>query len=285
MILDGKSQAKKVRDELRIRIQSLAKKTGRTPLLVTIQVGTDNSSTTYVNMKAKACSDIGMRSRQIIFPDASLLTTEDIISKIEELNADTEVDGILLQHPVPLHIDERACFDAIDISKDVDGVTSLGFGRLAMGVKTYAAATPAAIMAILKNYNIDLEGKNAVVVGRSPILGKPIAAMLLNANATVTVCHSKTHNLENIIYQADIVIGALGKPNFIKDGWLKNGSVVIDAGYHPDLKTGDIELGSIKQRSYAYTPVPGGVGPMTITILMQQTVMSAEAKAGDLALN
>lgn len=278
MILDGRSQAKKVRDELRVRIKSLTKVLGRTPLLVTIQVGNDKASTTYVNMKAKACADLGMRSRQIIFPDASLLTTADVIRKIEELNADQEVDGILLQHPVPLHIDERACFDAIDISKDVDGVTSLGFGKLAMGVATYPAATPAAIMAILQNYNIELEGKNAVVVGRSPILGKPIAAMLLNANATVTICHSKTNNLEQIIYNADIVIGALGKPNFIKDSWLKDGTVVIDAGYHPDLKTGDIELGSIKHRAYAYTPVPGGVGPMTITILMQQTVMAAESK-------
>lgn len=278
MILDGKSLAKKLRDELRVRIQSLAKIIGRTPLLVTIQVGNDKASTTYVSMKAKACADVGMRSRQIVFPDASLLTTADVISKIDELNADFEVDGILLQHPVPLHIDERACFDAIDINKDVDGVTSLGFGKLAMGVTTYAAATPAAIIAILQNYSIELEGKNAVVVGRSPILGKPIAAMLLNANATVTTCHSKTKNLENIIYKGDIVIGALGKPNFIKDSWLKDGSVVIDAGYHPDLKTGDIELGSIKHRAYAYTPVPGGVGPMTITILMQHTVMAAEAK-------
>lgn len=278
MILDGKSLAMQIREELRLRISSLYKSIGRTPLLVTIQVGNDKSSTTYVNMKAKACSEVGMRSRQIIFPDASLLTTEDIVNKIEELNADDEVDGILLQHPVPSHIDERACFDAISLDKDVDGVTSVGFGRLAMGVPAYQSATPAAIMAILENYNLDLVGKKAVVVGRSPILGKPIAAMLLNANATVTICHSYTKNLADIIYESDIVIGAVGKPNFIKDSWLKDGSIVIDAGYHTDLKTGDIELSSIKNRALAYTPVPGGVGPMTITMLMQQTVIAAECK-------
>ncbi len=279
MILDGKSLAMKIREELQVRIESLSKVIGRTPLLVTIQVGNDKASTTYVNMKAKACAEVGMRSRQIFFPDAFLLTTSDIINKIRELNSDPEVDGILLQHPVPEHIDERACFDAISLDKDVDGVTTTGFGKLVMGVEAYAAATPAAIMTMLEHYKIELEGKKAVVVGRSPILGKPIAAMLLNANATVTICHSKTKNLANIIYNADIVIGAVGRSNFIKDNWLKDGSVIIDAGYHPDLNTGDIELGSITKRAFAYTPVPGGVGPMTITMLMQQTVMAAEHKA------
>lgn len=278
MILDGRALALKYRENLRCRVKYLTTILGRTPLLVTIQVGNDKASTTYVNMKAKACQEIGMRSKQIIFPDASLLNTEDIITKIQELNSDSEVDGILLQHPVPKHINERACFDTISLDKDVDGVTSAGFGKLFMGVPVYAAATPAAIMAIFDYYKIDLVGKNAVVVGRSPILGKPIAAMLLNANATVTICHSKTKNLADIIYNADIVIGAVGKPNFIKDSWLKDGSVIIDAGYHPDLKTGDIELGSIKQRAFAYTPVPGGVGPMTITKLIEQTVISAENK-------
>lgn len=278
MILDGKALAFKIREDLRVRIKSLTPILGRTPLLVTIQVGNDKASTTYVNMKAKVCKEVGMRSRQIFFPDASMLTTKDIVNKIEELNQDPEVDGILLQHPVPRHIDERACFDAIALNKDVDGVTSAGFGKLFMGIPVYAAATPAAIMAILENYKIDLVGKHAVVVGRSPILGKPIAAMLLNANATVTICHSKTKNLENIIYSGDIIIGALGQPNFIKDSWLRDGSIIIDAGYHPDLKTGDIELHSIKKRAFAYTPVPGGVGPMTITMLIKHTVIAAESK-------
>jgi methylenetetrahydrofolate dehydrogenase (NADP+)/methenyltetrahydrofolate cyclohydrolase len=279
MILDGKAQAKKLSEDLCLRVKSVSKTLGRPPLLVTIQVGNDKASTSYVNMKAKACQNIGIRSKQIIFSDATLLTTADIVNKISELNAYPEVDGILVQHPLPMHIDERACFDAIDISKDVDGVTSLSFGKLAMGVPTYPAATPAAIMAILATNNIHLAGKNAVVVGRSPILGKPIAALLLNANATVTVCHSKTQNLPSIIYNADIVIGAVGKPNFIRDSWLKDGTIVIDAGYHPDLKTGDIELGSIKHRAYAYTPVPGGVGPMTISMLLEHTLKAAEIKA------
>lgn len=276
MILDGKSLAKTIRADLQKRVTKLTANLNRTPLLVTIQVGNDPASTTYVNMKAKACADIGMRSRQIVFPDASEMTTKDVINKIRELNRDSEVDGILLQHPVPEHIDERACFDAIAIEKDVDGVTAAGFGKLAMGVNVYAAATPAAIMTILEHYQIEVAGKNAVVIGRSPILGKPVASMLLNADATVTICHSKTKNLPEIIKKADIVIGAVGKPNFIKDNWLKDDAVIIDAGYHPDLKTGDIELGSIKQRAKAYTPVPGGVGPMTITMLIAQTITAAE---------
>lgn len=276
MILDGKALATIVEERLRQRVQTISETIYRKPLLVTIQVGSDPASTTYVNMKAKACERIGMLSEQMRFPDASRLTTEDIIRTIKKLNDREDVDGILLQHPVPAHIDERACFDAIDMLKDVDGVTTGGFGKLAMGLPAYASATPAGIMAILDHYKIELEGKHAVVVGRSPILGKPMAAMLLNKNTTVTICHSKTVGLPDIIRQADIVIGAVGKPNFIKDAWLKDGSVIIDAGYHPQLKTGDIELGSIKQRAFAYTPVPGGVGPMTITMLIQQTVAAAE---------
>ncbi len=278
MILDGKKLAALTEVHLRQRVQLIHQKSQRTPLLVTIQVGIDPASTTYVTMKAKACARLGMRSQQIHFPDARELTTADIIQTIHELNHNDDVDGILLQHPVPAHIDERACFDAICLTKDVDGVTSAGFGKLAMNLPAYAPATPAGIMALLEHYHIELEGKNAVVVGRSPILGKPMAAMLLNKNATVTVCHSKTSRIESIISQADLVVGAVGKPHFIQDAWLKTGAVVIDAGYHPALKTGDIELGSIKERAFAYTPVPGGVGPMTIMMLMQQTVDAAEKK-------
>ena len=278
MILNGKIVAKLAEEQLSERVKAIHHHTQRTPLLVTIQVGDDPASTTYVNMKAKACERVGMRSQQIHFSDIHGLTTNDIIRKIRELNENEDVDGILLQHPVPAFINERACFDAIDIAKDVDGVTTMGFGRLSMGMPAYASATPAGIMALLEHYHIALEGKHAVVVGRSPILGKPMAAMLLNKNATVTVCHSKTQNLSTLVKQADIVVGAVGKPNFIKDAWLRNGAVIIDAGYHPELKTGDIELASIKERAFAYTPVPGGVGPMTIMMLIQQTVSAAEKK-------
>jgi methylenetetrahydrofolate dehydrogenase (NADP+)/methenyltetrahydrofolate cyclohydrolase len=189
------------------------------------------------------------------------------------------VHGILLQHPVPRQIDERQCFDRIDLAKDVDGVTVLGFGRMAMNEPAYGSATPAGIMRLLRHYEIPLEGKRAVVVGRSPILGKPIAMMLLNANATVTICHSKTQGLPEIIGQADLVVGAVGKPEFIRGAWIKEGAVVVDAGYHPG-NVGDIELSAVIDKCAAYTPVPGGVGPMTIATLMAQTVEAAEARVG-----
>ena len=176
---------------------------------------------------------------------------------------------------MPSQIDERACFDQIDIAKDVDGVTCHGFGRMAMDEDAYGSATPQGIMRTLQAYEIDLAGKHAVVVGRSPILGKPMALMLLNANATVTICHSKTQNLPELIKQADIIVGAVGRPEFIQAAWIKDGAVVVDAGYHPG-GVGDIQMGPLIDRAAAYTPVPGGVGPMTINTLIQQTVIAAE---------
>jgi methylenetetrahydrofolate dehydrogenase (NADP+)/methenyltetrahydrofolate cyclohydrolase len=206
-------------------------------------------------------------------------TTEQLLAKINELNANPDCHGILLQHPVPSQIDERACFDAIAAEKDVDGVTCLGFGRMAMNEPAYGSATPQGIMRILEAYNIELSGKHAVVVGRSPILGKPMALMLLNANATVTICHSRTQDLPSLIKQADILVGAVGRPEFIKAEWIKDGAVVVDAGYHPG-GLGDIELEPIMETAAAYTPVPGGVGPMTINTLILQCVMAAEKKLG-----
>lgn len=277
-ILDGKALASQFEQQSELRVQALLQQNKRPPLLATIQIGADPASSTYVKMKVKACERIGIRSRQLCFSDASSLRTEDVINIIRQLNADDEVDGILLQHPAPSHINERACFDAIDINKDVDGVTTAGFGRLAMNEPAFAAATPAGIMALLDYYDIPIEGRHAVIIGRSPILGKPMAAMLLNKNATITVCHSKTNNLPMYVGQADIVIGAVGKPEFIKGSWIKSNAVVIDAGYHPAEKTGDIELSTIKERCRAYTPVPGGVGPMTIALLIRQTIESAEKR-------
>jgi methylenetetrahydrofolate dehydrogenase (NADP+)/methenyltetrahydrofolate cyclohydrolase len=185
----------------------------------------------------------------------------------------------LLQHPVPGQIDERACFDRIALEKDVDGVTSLGFGRMAMGEAAFGSATPAGIMRLLDHYEISLEGRRAVVVGRSPILGKPMAAMLLNRNATVTVCHSRTRDLPAVVTEAEIVVGAVGKPEFIRGDWIREGAVVIDAGFHPE-RVGDIELKSAIPRCSAYTPVPGGVGPMTIVTLIAQSVEAAERSLG-----
>jgi methylenetetrahydrofolate dehydrogenase (NADP+)/methenyltetrahydrofolate cyclohydrolase len=181
-----------------------------------------------------------------------------------------------LQHPVSPHIDERKCFDRISVDKDVDGVTALGFGRMTMNEPAYGSATPAGIMRLLRHYDIPLEGKHAVVIGRSPILGKPVAMMLLNANATVTICHSKTSALQTIVQQADIVVAAVGKAAFIKGAWIKAGAVVVDAGYHPG-NVGDVELSAaVIEKCSAYTPVPGGVGPMTIATLIAQTIEAAE---------
>jgi methylenetetrahydrofolate dehydrogenase (NADP+)/methenyltetrahydrofolate cyclohydrolase len=210
-------------------------------------------------------------------PDST--TTEQLLAKIDALNNNPDVHGILLQHPVPAQVDERACFDAIALSKDVDGVTCLGFGRMAMGEQAYGCATPQGIMRLLAHYAVEIEGKHAVVVGRSPILGKPMAMMLLQENATVTICHSRTHDLPRIIAQADILVGAVGKPEFIKADWVKPGAVVVDAGYHPG-GVGDIELGALGDKVAAFTPVPGGVGPMTINTLIVQSVESGEKSLG-----
>jgi len=202
-------------------------------------------------------------------------STQELLDQIEALNGNPDVHGILLQHPVPRHIDERRCFDAIRLDKDVDGVTCHGFGRLAMGESAYGSATPAGIMRLLDYYHLPSLGKHAVVVGRSPILGKPLAMMLLNAHATVTVCHSRTRYLAEIVRRADIVVGAVGKPQFIAGDWIAEGAVVIDAGYHPG-GVGDIELSAVVDKCAAYTPVPGGVGPMTIAMLLTQTLAAAE---------
>jgi methylenetetrahydrofolate dehydrogenase (NADP+)/methenyltetrahydrofolate cyclohydrolase len=244
-------------------------------VLATILVGNDPSSEIYVKMKANACERVGMSSLKVNLPEDT--TTEKLLAEIYKLNNDENINGILLQHPVPKHINERACFDKIAIDKDVDGVTCFGFGKMTMGEIAYGSATPTGIMILIKHYKLAIAGKHAVVVGRSPILGKPVAMMLLNENATVTICHSKTRNLPEIIKQADIIVGAVGIPEFIKADWIKDNSIVIDAGYHKG-GIGDIELDKVKDRTLAYTPVPGGVGPMTIATLISQTVESAEKK-------
>jgi methylenetetrahydrofolate dehydrogenase (NADP+)/methenyltetrahydrofolate cyclohydrolase len=274
LVLDGKALAKQTEQELLARVEKIkAGAGGRTPILATILVGADPASATYVKMKGNACKRVGMESVKVEMSEQT--TTEQLLATIAELNANEDVHGILLQHPVPSQIDERACFDAIALEKDVDGVTCQGFGRMAMGEEAYGCATPKGIMRLLEHYDIEFEGKHAVVVGRSPILGKPMAAMLLESNCTVTICHSRTQNLEDHIKQADILIGAVGKPEFIKGSWIKDGAVVVDAGYHPG-GLGDIELSAVIDKASAYTPVPGGVGPMTINTLIFQTVDSGE---------
>ena len=273
IVLDGKKLSEKSEKDFVKRVSEIKKKTGSSPILATILVGDNPASATYVNMKGNACRRIGMESLKIELPETT--STDELINQINVLNDNKDVHGILLQHPVPSQIDERKCFDAIKIEKDVDGVTSLGFGKMSMQERVFGSCTPYGIMRLLDEYKIELEGKSAVVVGRSPILGKPMAMMLLNRNCTVTICHSKTQNLKSKIGDADIIVGAVGIPKFIKGDWIKNEAIVIDAGYHPE-KCGDIELESIINRCEAYTPVPGGVGPMTINTLILQTIESCE---------
>ena len=277
LILDGKELSRISEESIKKKVQELSSKNIK-PTLATILVGNDPASETYVKMKRNTCARVGMESIAVELSEDT--TTEELLEKIRTLNNDVNVHGILLQHPVPSQIDERLCFDEIDINKDVDGVTCLGFGNMSMGLDAYGSCTPAGIMRLINHHNIQVEGLNAVVVGRSPILGKPMAMMLLNMNATVTICHSRTTNLDLIIKNADIIVGAVGIPKFIKSDWIKKGAVVIDAGYHPE-KCGDIDLDNIEKIASAYTPVPGGVGPMTINTLILQTLQSAERAASN----
>ena len=274
IILDGKQLSKISEESIKNKVTELCNK-GIKPTLATILVGNDPASETYVKMKRNTCARVGMESIAVEIPETT--STEELLETIKRLNDDNSVHGILLQHPVPSQIDERLCFDAIDITKDVDGVTCLGFGNMSMGIEAYGSCTPAGIIRLIEHYNIDVQGLNATVVGRSPILGKPMAMMLLNLNATVTICHSRTQGLDTIIKNSDLIVGAVGIPKFIKTDWIKKDAIVIDAGYHPE-KCGDIDLNNIENIASAYTPVPGGVGPMTINTLILHTVQSAEKR-------
>ena len=276
VVLDGKVLAAAQEAALSERVSGIKKSTGgRVPILATIIVGADPASKTYVRMKGDACRRVGMDSIKVELPAST--STQALIDEITQLNSNPNVHGILLQHPVPSQIDERLCFDAINIEKDVDGVTSNGFGLMSMGEFAYGSATPAGIMRLLSHHECAIEGLSAVVIGRSPILGKPMAMMLLQANATVTICHSRTKNLADYISRADLVVGAVGKPQFIQSDWIKDNAIVVDAGYHPG-GIGDIDLNGLPERVRAYTPVPGGVGPMTINTLILQAIQAAEKK-------
>ena len=272
-ILDGKALAQIAELEIKTQVLDLKNK-GIIPTLATILIGVDPASTTYVKMKQNACARLGMESIAIELNKET--STQELLAEIERLNNDKNIHGILLQHPVPSQINERACFDEINVAKDVDGVTCIGYGQMTMGEPAYGSCTPSGIMRLLEHYKIEVSGKDAVVIGRSPILGKPMAMMLLNKNATVTICHSRTENLEAHIKAADIVVGAVGVPKLIKKSWIKNGAVVIDAGYHPVEKCGDIDLDGIEGTASAFTPVPGGVGPMTINTLILNTLLAAQ---------
>lgn len=271
ILLDGKAISEKIRNGIALRLQKEKENGNGVPTLATILVGNNPASETYVNMKVKACEKVGMNSKYVRLGEET--TTEELLAEINKLNMDPNIHGILLQHPVPHQIDERRCFDAILIEKDVDGVTTHSFGKLSMGMEAYYPCTPYGMILLLKEYGIDITGKHAVVVGRSPILGKPMAIMLTNLDATVTLCHSKTIDLPKIVQSADIIVGAVGKPEFIKADWIKEGAVILDAGYNVG-NVGDIEVSRAKDKSSFYTPVPGGVGPMTISVLLLQTMYS-----------
>jgi methylenetetrahydrofolate dehydrogenase (NADP+) / methenyltetrahydrofolate cyclohydrolase len=250
---------------------------GVTPCLATVIVGEDPASVTYVRMKQNRSGKAGIASRHVALPEET--TTQQLVDEISDLSADPEVHGILLQHPVPAHIDERAAFEAISPHKDVDGVTMHSFAAMAFGEPGFASATPGGIMRLLDAYNIDPNGRHAVVIGRSPILGKPVGMLLLSRNATVTYCHSRTRELPAITRTGDIVVAAVGKPEFVRGDWVKPGAVVVDAGYNPG-NVGDVAFAEVVEVASLLSPVPGGVGPMTIAVLLDQTVEAASQASG-----
>jgi methylenetetrahydrofolate dehydrogenase (NADP+)/methenyltetrahydrofolate cyclohydrolase len=272
--LDGKRTSAALLSEIESRVKVL-RGAGVYPCLATVLVGNDPASRTYVQMKAHKCASVGIESLRVELDEST--TTEDLVAVISKLSEDPSVDGILLQHPVPQHIDERAAFEAITAAKDVDGVTRASFAAMALGLPGYHSCTPGGILRLLDAYRIEIEGKHAVVVGRSAILGLPMGMLLLGRNATVTYCHSRTRGLAEQVRRADIVVAAVGIPELIKGEWIKPGAVVVDAGYN-EGSIGDVDQDGADDVATWLTPVPGGVGPMTIALLLAQTVQSAELR-------
>lgn len=271
-IIDGVRVANTILADTREQAAEFAKKAGRKACLATVLVGDDPASHTYVRMKTNRCRTTGLDSRSHHI--ATSATTKDVVALVNDLSHDDSVDGILVQHPMPAQIDERVVFEAISPNKDVDGVTMASFAAMALGGPGFHSCTPAGIVQLLDSYDVDATGLHAVVIGRSPILGKPIGMLLLARDATVTYCHSRTSALPRIVAQADIVIAAVGRPELIKGAWIKGGAIVIDAGYNPG-NIGDVEYAPAADRASLITPVPGGVGPTTIAVLLQQTVAAA----------
>jgi len=260
--------------ETATRAEEFTRRTGEAPCLATVLVGDDPASATYVRMKQNRSRKAGIASRHVALPAST--TTGELVDAISELSADPAVHGILLQHPVPNQIDERAAFEAIAPAKDVDGVTMHSFAAMSFGEPGFQSCTPSGIIRLLDHYQVPISGQHAVVIGRSPILGKPAAMLLLARDATVTVCHSRTTDLPNITRTADILVAAVGRPEFVHGDWLKPGTVVVDAGYNPG-NVGDAAFAEAAERASLITPVPGGVGPMTIAVLLAQTVAAAFA--------
>lgn len=278
-IMDGKAVSKQILEQTAEKVKAITDKTGVTPCLATVLVGDDPASVTYTRMKRKRCESVGMKSMKVEMADGT--TTQQLVDKITELSNDPAIHGILLQHPAPVD-DERAAFEAIAPVKDVDGVTTASFAAVSFpgeGLTGYASCTPGGMVRLLDHYNIDIKGKHAVVIGRSAILGKPLSMMLLARHATVTICHSRTQNLPEIVKQADIVCACVGRPEFVKGDWIKPGAVVLDAGYN-EGNVGDADYQGCAKVASWITPVPGGVGPMTIATLIEQTAIGAQRQLG-----
>ena len=271
-IIDGKIISKQIKDELKEKVAEL-KKSGKEICLAVIQVGNDPASTVYVGNKKKACEYIGIRSLAYELEEST--TEDELISIIEKLNNDESVNGILVQLPVPPHINEERIINTISPKKDVDGFHPASVGALSIGQKGFVSCTPAGVIQLLKRSEIEIEGKNCVVIGRSNIVGKPMSMLLLRENGTVTICHSRTKKIKEICKQADILVVAIGKPKMIDASYVKEGATVIDVGIHRDENNklcGDVDYESVEKIAGAITPVPGGVGPMTIAMLMNNCV-------------
>ena len=276
IIIDGKKLAQKIRTNLKIECEELKKK-GINPKLAVILVGNDGASKVYVKNKSIACQEIGIEYEEYLLNED--INQEELINLIEKLNKQKDIHGILLQSPIPTHLDINQAFEAISPKKDVDGFNPINVGKLSLNQDTFVSCTPYGIMKMFEEYNIKLEGKNVTIIGRSNIVGKPLLQCCINKNATVTMCHSKTNNLEQYTKKADILIAAMGKAKFIKENMVKDGVVVIDVGINrgQDGKlTGDVDFENVEKKASYITPVPGGVGPMTIAMLMNNVIKAAK---------
>lgn len=275
-IIDGKALAQEIRNDLKLEVQELKEKKIN-PKLAVIMVGEDKASAVYVRNKSKACNELGIEFEEFIKGNET--TQKELIDLIDELNKREDIHGILLQSPIPKNLDIREAFNRIDSKKDVDGFNPINVGKLAIGEDCFISCTPYGVIKMLEAYNIEIEGKRAVVIGRSNIVGKPVAQCLLNKNATVTICHSKTRNIAEVVREADIVIAALGKPKFVTEDMIKDGAVVIDVGINRNSEgklEGDVDFENVSKKASYITPVPGGVGPMTIAMLMNNVVKAAK---------
>lgn len=281
-ILDGLAISKVIREEVKAEVERFRSETSVTPHLAVVIVGEDPASKVYVNMKKKAALAAGMISTVHELPENS--TQEQVVEIVRQLSHDPNIHGVMVQHPVPEHLDELEILSSVAREKDVDGISRESLGSLVTGDPIFIAATPAGIIELLDRYNIPIQGQHAVVVGRSIILGKPVALYLLNRHATVTICHTRTRDLGEMTRQADILVAAVGKPEMITGDMIKEGAVVIDAGYNKvegrEKDVGDVEFDSAAQKASWITPVPGGVGPMTITMLLKNTMKAARRLVG-----